>query len=382
MVMGASGQVDGDPSGSVQFYNGAALAGTASLTPSTALNVTSTATLSANNTSANYTAVYAGDANFQGSSSPAPTKTATAVKLTSSPNPSAAGQSVTLTATLVAAATGTVDFLDGTALLARAPLAGGVATLATAFSSAGPHYLSANYNGDANYLPSSSASYAQTVTPPSGALPGVVIASIANVIATVIAPDEIVTIWGASLANAAAAAAPPLPVSLAGASVTVTDSAGVSRMAPLYYASPGQINLVVPAGTASGPAIVALGGLSLAVGVTPVSPSLFNAAQIVVVHPDNTQTLEDTSAPIVFGSNSLYLVLYATGLRNRSSLAAVTCAVGNLSLPVTYAGAQSQFPGLDQVVLQLPAALQGAGKVNVVVTADGYSSNPVSITFQ
>jgi hypothetical protein len=59
--------VDGDPSGSVQFFSGPTLIGKAPLTPSTLLDVTSTATLNTANGASS--AVYSGDANFQGSTS-------------------------------------------------------------------------------------------------------------------------------------------------------------------------------------------------------------------------------------------------------------------------------------------------------------------------
>ena len=558
MVMGAAGLVDGDPSGNVQFFNGTTSLGVASLSPGNALNVASTATL--NNTAGTTTAVYSGDANFKGSSSPAPLKAST-ISLTSNPNPSVAGQSVALTATVTTSATGMVSFLDGSTPLGQVTLAGGTATLTTTFSTAGPHFLSASYSGDSNYLPSNSASYSQTVTPKSGTLgvltlttnstavygqqvvffvseagigaappqgavslldgttvvgggnfdlgtaevivslpvgthqlsavwggdinwpaavspvlsyvvsraatvtslgplstaagqvvltatvsvplpgagtptgtvqfidattkavlatsplnagsataslpsaelshptvvaysgdanfapstsapPAFTVATVAGANASVVAPDEIATIYGSNLANSSAAAAPPLPTSLAGASVTITDNTGTNRAASLYYASPTQINFVVPTGTASGSATLTAAGNSISLSVTPVSPSLFPVAQIVAVHADGTQSIESTAAPIVFGTDSHYLVLYATGLRNRSSLAAVTCTIGSVNLPVTYAGAQSQFPGLDQVVVLLPPSLHGLGTMNVVVIADGYNTNAIPLTFQ
>jgi uncharacterized protein (TIGR03437 family) len=157
--------------------------------------------------------------------------------------------------------------------------------------------------------------------------------------------------------------------------------------------SPAAIWMVSPAEITSYPswvwsstgstATLSVGNKNLAISVTPVSPNLFAVGQIFAVHPDGTQSVYDTNAPISFGPDTLYLVLYATGIRNRSSQAAVTCTVGNnLNLPVTYAGAQLQFPGLDQVVAPLPASLQGVGTVRVVLTADGYSSNAISLTFQ
>jgi uncharacterized protein (TIGR03437 family) len=50
-----------------------------------------------------------------------------------------------------------------------------------------------------------------------------------------------------------------------------------------------------------------------------------------------------------------------------------------MSFPVLYAGPQPQFPGLDQVNVPLSLSLRGAGVVNVTVTVDGVTSNPVKI---
>lgn len=72
-------------------------------------------------------------------------------------------------------------------------------------------------------------------------------------------------------------------------------------------------------------------------------------------------------------------MLYATGLRKRISNAAVTAQIGDVSLPVEYAGTQGQFVGLDQINIQLPPSLRGKGLVNVTVTIDGKMTNPVQI---
>jgi uncharacterized protein (TIGR03437 family) len=326
-------------------------------------------------------AMWAGDDNHPPAVSPIltyiVTRAPTSTTLGSPAPTTTSGQDVlvaTVTAYPAGAGTpsGTVQFIDATtqAVLATSALSAGSAT-ATLPASDSAIPIVAVYSGDANFAPN-------TTAPPTLAIVDMV-----GTVGSVLAPDEIATIYGTNLAASTAAAIPPLPNSLGGASVTVTDVAGVSRPAPLYYASPGQINFVVPTGSASGPATLSVAGQSLSITVTPVSPSLFPVGQIVAVHPDGTQSIVDTDAPIVFGSDGLYLVLYATGIRNRSSLETVTCTVGNnLFLPVTYAGAQSQFPGLDQVVVPLPPSLQGVGTVRVVVTADGYASNAVSLTFQ
>jgi uncharacterized protein (TIGR03437 family) len=68
-----------------------------------------------------------------------------------------------------------------------------------------------------------------------------------------------------------------------------------------------------------------------------------------------------------------------TGFRNRSSLANVTATIGGTNAQVTYAGPQGTFVGLDQANIRIPASLAGRGEVNVVLTVDGKSTNPVVI---
>jgi uncharacterized protein (TIGR03437 family) len=81
-------------------------------------------------------------------------------------------------------------------------------------------------------------------------------------------------------------------------------------------------------------------------------------------------------------TGTVYVSFYATGIRGFTSLANVTCTIGGVSAPVVSAGAQGQFPGLDQLNVQLPGSLSGAGSVNVVFTIDGQTSNPVIISIQ
>jgi uncharacterized protein (TIGR03437 family) len=57
----------------------------------------------------------------------------------------------------------------------------------------------------------------------------------------------------------------------------------------------------------------------------------------------------------------------------------VTATIGSTTVPVAYAGAQGTFVGEDQINIQLPASLAGAGLVNVTLNVDGQTSNPVQI---
>jgi hypothetical protein len=91
------------------------------------------------------------------------------VSVSSSADPSAFGQSVTFTATVQSTApgsgtpTGSVQFLDGTTVLATQTLASGVATYATSTLALGSHSITVSYSGDGNFTPGTSSVLTQTV---------------------------------------------------------------------------------------------------------------------------------------------------------------------------------------------------------------------------
>jgi uncharacterized protein (TIGR03437 family) len=206
-----------------------------------------------------------------------------------------------------------------------------------------------------------------------------------------------------------AAATAALPTNLGGTTVSVTDAMGVTRPASLYFVSAGQINLVIPGETALGPAVVTVtnpGGMqsSSTIEIGSVSPALYTmnqtgagvvAAYVQVVPASGPQTSEPvfscpgagapcTTTPIDVSNSSdqYYLIMFGTGIRGRNSLQDVSVTIGNESVPVLYAGAQGQYDGFDQMNVQIPNALAGAGVVNVVATVDGSQANVVEIQIQ
>jgi uncharacterized protein (TIGR03437 family) len=76
------------------------------------------------------------------------------------------------------------------------------------------------------------------------------------------------------------------------------------------------------------------------------------------------------------------LILYGTGIRNVSSPSKVTATINSISVPVSYAGPQPTFMGLDQVNVLLTLTLRGAGEVPIIITVDGQSSNAVTVNIQ
>ena len=126
------------------------------------------------------TAVYSGDSNFSGSTSPVLIETvnqgATTTVVGSSVDPSVSGQGVTYTATVSPLApasgtpTGTAGFMDGATTIggcAAQPLIGGVASCSVVYPGAGSHAITAIYSGDPNFTASTSPLLTQTVNPAS-----------------------------------------------------------------------------------------------------------------------------------------------------------------------------------------------------------------------
>ncbi len=109
------------------------------------------------------TASQAGDSNYNAAADVPRSfniaKAATGTAVTSTVNPSDLNQSVTFTATVTSGAgtpTGTVQFKDNAANLGAAVAlnASGVAQFTTSSLTAGTHTITAEYSGDANFLPS------------------------------------------------------------------------------------------------------------------------------------------------------------------------------------------------------------------------------------
>ena len=224
-----------------------------------------------------------------------------------------------------------------------------------------------------------------------------------------VAPGSIVSIYGTNLAaSAAEATSIPLPFTLGGSGVTITDDTGSQAAMPLFYAGPQQINAQIPSSVHTGPAVLTIatpsGGIQSTVMLATVAPGLISAngdgkgaaaAQAVTTHADGTQTWgyafnypcapgTCTTAPIDFGGpgDQTALVFYGTGIRNRAALSDVTVEIGGQPLPAAYAGAAPTFVGLDQVNVLLPRSLAGSGTVSLEISVAGTASNVLLLSFQ
>jgi uncharacterized protein (TIGR03437 family) len=224
------------------------------------------------------------------------------------------------------------------------------------------------------------------------------------------APGSIVACFGSGLA-ATTAIAPDSPTApaLSGSSVELIDTAGTRRSGELFFVSPSQINFVVSPDLEPGPVLVNVnsGTRLVASGylqLERVSPSLFSASGdgkgLLAGEALLSAGAQSTTLPVAIydsgqrmwlakplnvgtGSEFLFLTLYGTGIRGRQNLTDVGATVAGTPVPVTYAGAQGFFPGLDQVNIgPLPKSLAGHGLAEIVISVRGQSSNPVQVQIQ
>jgi uncharacterized protein (TIGR03437 family) len=235
-------------------------------------------------------------------------------------------------------------------------------------------------------------------------LPPLAVVSGASFALGPLAADTVASGFGKDLATATATATTlSLPTNLAGTTVTVEDSTGVSRPAPLYFVSLEQVNFLIPDATALGSATITVTSgdgkaVSTTTSIVEFSPALFTvgfdgiaAAYVVRVAPGGAQTTEPVftaqsgqvvPVPIDLTSpGQVYLILFGTGFDAASAASAVVNVQG-VSTTVTYAGSQQQHPGLDQVNVLLPQSLAGSGLVSVVLTVAGTAANTVYVSVQ
>ena len=191
-----------------------------------------------------------------------------------------------------------------------------------------------------------------------------------------VAPDTIAVVLGSGFATVTAEAGPrpgrPFPVELNGTRVSVA-----GRPAPLFFASPTQVNFLVPPDTPEGVSDVVVTnpqGLATSVPllVQPVAPALFTQ--------DGTGLGEAVAykmfreMPTLFAGDPRRVIVFATGVGRAN----VTATANGQSVPVEAVVASPALPGLTQIHLALPAHL-GPGPVTVVIRAGAAESNSVTV---
>ena len=181
-----------------------------------------------------------------------------------------------------------------------------------------------------------------------------------------------------------------LPQVLGGTTVEVSDRLGVSRQAGLYFVSPGQINCVIPGGTATGngdhhraPGWSGggeRGGAGDARFRRRCSPPMptgkgVAAANVLRVSAGGAQTTEPVArgdaasgklvaSPIDLGpaGDQVYLLLYGTGIRGFGNVANLTVKVGGQAVALAGSGGAEPVCGAGPGECGSAAAVAGGAR--------------------
>ncbi|MCX6629051.1 MAG: hypothetical protein NTW28_15645 [Candidatus Solibacter sp.] len=198
-----------------------------------------------------------------------------------------------------------------------------------------------------------------------------------------ISPGQFVTLYGTGLAKSNQTAAPPYPSSLNGVSVLINN-----KPAPLYFVSPGQLNVLVPFAT-TGPTatiVVQNSGVTsntVTVPVAATSPGIYALDQSgsgggAILHADYSPV--NAAKPAIGGETVL---IYLTGLGTVTpgltdgtagvvntlyrTDAEVAVYVGGQQAKVEFKGLAPGYPGLYQLNVTLPQFLRASGNLPLAI---------------
>jgi uncharacterized protein (TIGR03437 family) len=98
----------------------------------------------------------------------------------------------------------------------------------------------------------------------------------------------------------------------------------------------------------------------------------------------NQTTSRFEALPLDLGATTdqLYLIIFGTGFRSRSSLSSVAATLGGAQAEVSFAGAQGNLTGVDQANIRIPRSLAGRGNVGLVFSVDGKTANTVTLNIK
>ena len=202
------------------------------------------------------------------------------------------------------------------------------------------------------------------------------------------APGMILSVFGAQLApSTQVAASLPLPLSMAGVSASVN---GVP--APLYFVSPGQINLQVPYETGAGIAVLGVNNdgqvASFTFPVSASAPGTFtDPSHPGALVPYSTGRRGDTLLAFITGEGQVSPPL-ATGASPfiatplsllPQPLLPIAVTVGGVAAEIAFAGIPSGLAGATQINFVIPDNAP-PGVQPVVVTVGGVPSPPATVT--
>ncbi len=308
--------------------------------------------------------------------------------------------SINVDATLILTATvtttsgntpaGTVTFTQNSVSLGSAVLAGSAgsatATLVVSGSqlSPGSGVITAKYIGGDTITASTTVTVSSAS---SSAKPSITALENGASFQPVFAPGMILTVFGSQLAaTTETAGVVPLPTSMGSVAATVN---GVA--APLFYISPGQLNIQLPYETT--PNSTAVLYINNDGQTTSRSFTVAAAAPGIITNPNGAPVPNTSAAPgqivslYITGAGALSPPL-ATGAAPAPGTPisdlpqptqSVSVTVGGVPAPIEFIGVPSGLIGMVQINYQVPSGI-ATGAQPVVVTVGGVASPSATLT--
>lgn len=122
---------------------------------------------------------------------------------------------------------------------------------------------------------------------------------------------------------------------------------------------------------------------SVVAAATTASPLLHTSGiEVVTSHEDGSRSVRSVEAGLVdlgASSGKVGLRFYAAGVGESRD---VRVQMAGRDVPVLYAGPSGHYLGLDEVMVEVPRNMAGMGDVDVVLTVDSRTADPVRIHIQ
>ena len=196
-------------------------------------------------------------------------------------------------------------------------------------------------------------------------------------------PGMLVSVFGSQLApSVQAAGSVPLPFSMNGVAATINSVA-----APLYYVSPGQLNLQIPHETAANAnALLSVNNngkiTTKSFAISSASPGIFTNQNKAPV-PNTSASRGQIVSLFVTGVGLLSpQVVTGSGPSPQTAIANLprptlnaTVTVGGVNAPISFIGNTVGLVGVIQINYQVPAGVP-TGAAPVVVSIGGVQSSP------
>lgn len=341
----------------VTFYSGGSSIGTGTLNNGVATLTTTALPVGSDSLQAQFP----GDSNYNPSSSNTLSVTVASILLSSSLNPSMYQQSVTFTADIGSGKSGTVNFVDGTTVIATVPVTGSDVTFTTSSLSVGSHDMTAVFSGSTSPVLTQVVNRAVPVVTVTTSGPSTYGSSVTITASVPSGPTGTITIKSGATTIGSG--------TISGGIVTVTTSTLPAGSDPITATYNGDANYTPATGSTTQTVSKATTSSTLTSSVNPSSPGQSVTFTDTLSPTAATGTVTFTSGATTIGTSTV-----TSGV---ATISTTTLPTGSDPITATYSGDSNYSTSVATLTQTV-----NKNTPTVTVTTSGPSTygSPVSIT--